>query len=151
MLPGTFSVHGVFSVWVFTRRPLLFPESSSLEFRVPEFPSYTLPGEQPVQLNTAPIYICVYTRLLPILSLRIIDLINNKKLFRCSPVHSPSLNKWTTEQHSYIHTRIYAPLFIPFRRFFNLINNKKLFSCSLVHSPAPENRRFIPPVTGSDR
>ena len=55
--------------------PIRVPSSS-------EFPSYTLPGEQPVQLNTAPIYICVYTRLLPILSQRIFDLINNKKLFR---------------------------------------------------------------------
>ena len=61
-----------------------FPSSSHRvpSSRVPFHHALPPPGEQPVQLNTAPIYICVYTRLLPILSLRIFDLINNKKLFR---------------------------------------------------------------------
>ena len=94
----------VFSVLVCTRI-----QPSSLPNQVPEFPfnqtlsssvrvssvlvflinSHLLFCEQPVQLNTVPIYICVYTHSLFIPSLSIFDLINNKLLFRCSVVHSP--------------------------------------------------------------
>ena len=91
--------------------------SPQFEFRVPEFPSYTLPGEQPVQLNTVPIYICVYACLLLIPSLRIFDLINNIILFTCSVVHSPEpgnhpfhpfCDSFDNVTGFSIYTRIYA-------------------------------------------
>ena len=83
----------VSSVRVFLILSLLrfeFPVPSSRVSSVQAFPSF---AEQPVQLNTVPIYICVYTHSLYIPSLRIFDLINNKLLFRCSVVHSHALNK----------------------------------------------------------
>ncbi len=108
--------------------PIRVPSSS-------EFPSYTLPSEHPVQQNTAPIYMCVYTRPLSILSLRIFDLINNKKMFRYSPVHSPGeqpvqLN--TAPIYICVYTRSLPILSL---RIIDLINNKKLFSVPPVHFP----------------